>query len=63
MKEFRFLNKMAEQDNPSNRQEKKTVASFRNFYDKICVGFCLNTGQRFVLEVSFESQQKEDRFF
>ena len=36
---------------------------FSNFYGKIWVGFCLNTGKRFVLEVSFYSQQKEHRFF
>ena len=34
-----------------------------SFYRKICVGFCLNTGKRFVLDISFSSQQKEQRFF
>ena len=33
------------------------------FYGKIWVGFCLNTGKLFFLEVSFWSQQKEHRFF
>ena len=39
------------------------VAPFANFYGKIWVGFCLNTGKRFVLEVSFQSQEKEHGFF
>ena len=37
--------------------------SFSKFYSKIWVSFCLNTGKRFFLEVSFSSQQKEHRFF
>ena len=39
------------------------VTSSSKFYGKIWVGFCLNTGKRFFLEVSFQSQQKEHRFF
>ena len=34
------------------------VAPFIKVYGKIWVGFCLNTGKRFFVEVSFESQQK-----
>ena len=36
------------------------VAPFANFYRKILVGFCLNTGKRFVLKVSFQSQKSMD---
>ena len=39
------------------------VAPFSRFYGKIWVGFCLNTGKRFFIEVSFQSQQKELGFF
>ena len=39
------------------------VAPFANFYRKILIGFCLNTGKRFVLKVSFQSQDKEHGFF
>ena len=39
------------------------VAPFTNFYGKIWVGFCLNTGKRFALEVSFYSQEKDHGFF
>ena len=39
------------------------VVTFTNFYDKIWVGFCPNTGKRFVLMVSFLSQEKEHGFF
>ena len=39
------------------------VGSSSKFWGKIWVGFCLNTGKRFLLEVSFWSQQKEHRFF
>ena len=39
------------------------VAPFSKLYDKIWVGFCLNTGKHCSLEVSFKSQQKEYRFF
>ena len=39
------------------------VASFANFYGKTCVGFCLNKGKDFVLEVSFQSQEKEHGLF
>ena len=46
-----------------NRQQKWMVAPFSKFYGKIWVSFCLNTGKRFFLEVSFSSQQKEYRFF
>ena len=37
------------------------VAPFSKFYGKIWVSFCLNTGKRFFIEVSFSSQQKEQR--
>ena len=37
--------------------------SFQQVYGKIWVSFCLNTGKRFFLEVSFSSQQKKHRFF
>ena len=33
--------------------------SFQQIYGKIWVGFCLNTGKRFFLEVLFYSQQKK----
>ena len=36
---------------------------FGKFFDKIWVGFCLNTRERFFLEVQFQIQQKEQRFF
>ena len=36
---------------------------FSKVYGKIWVRFCLNPGKRFFLEVSFQSQQKEHRFF
>ena len=39
------------------------VAPSSKFYDKIWVGFCLNTGKGFFWEISFYSQQKEDRAF
>ena len=42
---------------------KWTVVHFRKFHSKIWVGFCLNTGKCFFLEVSFSTQQKEHRFF
>ena len=29
------------------------IASLENFYGKKCVGFCLNTGKRLIIEVSF----------
>ena len=34
-----------------------------NVTAKISVGFCLDTGKRFVFEVSFQSQEKEHGFF
>ena len=37
------------------------VLPFSKFYAKIWVGFCLNTGKHFFLEVSFWSHQKEHR--
>ena len=49
IKERRCLKK----GDSSNRQQEKMVAPFSRFYGKICVGFCLNTGRRFFLEVSF----------
>ena len=39
------------------------VAPFSKIYCKIWVSICLNTGERFFLEASFWSQQKEHRFF
>ena len=39
------------------------VALFSRFYGKIWVGFCVNIGNRFFLEDSSYSQQKEHRFF
>ena len=39
------------------------IASFNNFYGKNWVGFCLNIRKRFFLEFSFQSQQKEHKFF
>ena len=39
------------------------VASFINFYGKTCVVFSLNIRKRFFLVFSFQSQQKELRFF
>ena len=39
------------------------VAPFSKIYGKIWVSFCLNTGKRFFLRVSFSSKQKEHRFF
>ena len=35
------------------------VTPFRKLYDKVWVGFYLNTGKRFLLDVSFWRQQKE----
>ena len=35
------------------------VAPFSKFYGKVWIGFYLNTEERFFLEVSFKSQQKE----
>ena len=43
----------------SSIDRKWTVAPFSNFYGKIWVGFCVNPGKCFVLEISFKSQQKE----
>ena len=37
----------------SSDTQKREAASFSKVYDKIYVGFCLNTGKRFFLEVSF----------
>ena len=50
-KECRCLNKIFHQID-----RKLMIAHFINFYGKIWVGFCLQTGKRFVLEVSFQSQ-------
>ena len=38
----------------------KNGFSFQQVLQQNWVGFCLNTGKRFFLEVSFSSQQKED---
>ena len=35
-------NSMSEKRDSSNRQQKRIVASFSNFYGKTWVGFCLN---------------------
>ena len=37
--------------------------SVQQVYSKISVGFCLNTGKCFLLDVSFKNQQKEHKFF
>ena len=39
------------------------VAPSTKFYCKFWVGFCVNTGKRFFLEILFWSQQKELSFF
>ena len=39
------------------------MVAFSNFYGKNWVGFCLNIRKRFFLEFSFQSQQKEHKFF
>ena len=39
------------------------VAPCSKFYGKTCHGFCLNTGKRFFLEVSFWRQQKKQQKF
>ena len=40
------------------------VAPFSKFHEgKVWVGFGLNTGKRFFLEVAFSRQQKEHKFF
>ena len=49
----RIKEQMFEKGDSSNRQQKRIVAPFSRFYGKIWVGFCLNTGRRFFLEVSF----------
>ena len=45
------------------RNEWLLLSAFQQVYCKIWVGFCLNTSKRFLLEVSFWSQQKEHWFF
>ena len=45
--------KSTEKCDSSNRQQKWMVAPSSRFYGKIWVGFCLNIGKRFLLEVSF----------
>ena len=40
---------MIEKEDSLNRQGKGMIV----FFDKISFGFCLNTGKRFFLEVSF----------
>ena len=39
------------------------IVPFSKFYGRNWVGFCLDTGKHFSLEVSFSSQRKEHRFF
>ena len=51
-------NTMLEKGGSSTRQE-NTVTPFTNFYYKVCVRFCLNTGKRLFLLFLFWSQQKE----
>ena len=58
IKEYRCLNKAIHQIDIT-----WTVALFRNIYRKIWVGFCLNIGKRFVLQVSFLIQHKVLRLF
>ena len=48
--EYRFLNEIFHQI------DIKWMVT--NFYGKIWLGFCFNTGKRFVFEVSFQSQEK-----
>ena len=43
---------MFKQDDLTVRQ-KWTVASFNKFYGKMWVGFCFNTGKRFLVDVLF----------
>ena len=50
---------MFEKCDSSNKQWKWMIAPFSKFYSKIWVGFCLNTGKHFFLEISFSSQQNE----
>ena len=38
------------------------IASLDNFYGKMWIGFCLNTGKRLFVEVSFSGHQKDYRF-
>ena len=47
---------MFEKGDPSNRHLKWTVTPFSEFYGKILVGFCPNTGKRFFLELSIKNQ-------
>ena len=44
---------MFEKCDSSNRHQKWMVAHSSTFYDKIWLGFCLNTGKLFFLEASF----------
>ena len=39
------------------------VVPISKFYGKIWVSFCLTTGKRFLLYVSFQNQQKQRKFF
>ena len=45
------------------RDKEWTVAPFSNFYGKLQVGFCLNIGKHFILQVSFYNHKEEHRFF
>ena len=45
---------MFEKSDSSNRQSKKIAAPLSKFYGKIWVGFCLNTGKRFFLEMNLQ---------
>ena len=42
--------------------KKRIVASFSNFYDKIWMGFCLNTGNPFSLRLHFKSNGRSIDF-
>ena len=48
-----YRKQMLEKGDSSNRQQKWMVAPFIRFFSKFWVGFCLNTGKRCLLDVSF----------
>ena len=39
------------------------VAPFSKFYNKIWVGFCLNTGKRFFVELSLKANERASACF
>ena len=59
IKEYRCLKNVIHQIDSKN----ELAALFSKFYDKICIGSCLNTVKRFFLEMLFSSKQKEHSFF